>query len=345
MAAIIIFKRVARSLVLSWALMQLTITLQAAGADPQATNKPACYQLNKVITCADDISKPYCQSAPRGVPSNDSCQVKFSPQEGKFTLTCPAGNSGNFSWNAPPSTWCSDQELSLETSANFQESGKISGKYWHTDGLQLGSVSGSNPFDWLDVEVRNSSEKKSATIKGVHPQSGLKGFSLGIVASGWSIKPGGNATDSVGGGVEYVYTVAPASPPPPIAPKPTASTGASINFVVPGLPDFPSTPYECNEQGEGSYKKCIDSMKQIQDFASLSGLTDYSAGRAHNCYLAVMNGSVPLTVKTAAEFVSQKSFSWGDYLIRRQGADDMRSSPEALRRLCLAIFGKPVAVR
>ena len=166
----------------------------------------------------------------------NQCEFQVFLQQGKFKVTCPSG-SGEWNWQVPPQTWCSDQDGSLSASVNFSGSGKLEGKYggyqafqaWNTDGPSggIGIVSGSNPFDWSNgVEVRNSQGSKSGSMSGLRLQPGMDKFSIGVVISGWGYDP---TTDNAGFAVEYVYE--PGGQPtgeeqPPVGPQPPTGPGA-----------------------------------------------------------------------------------------------------------------------
>lgn len=220
------------SLVVLLALLVADLQVHATTpADAQTVAAATCYKLDRTITCTDDPKKDFCQAYPKVPLLPESCRMQFDARAGSFKLTCPQGSSAEWVWKPPPETWCSDQDVQLSGTINFSGSGSIAGKYWGIQALQLGPVSGINPFDWLEVSVTKSSLSKSGSVGGVHPLPGMKeGFSIGVVASGWGIKPGGNATDSAGSGVEYVYKVVQNLPPlevAPLPPPPPSSLGGS----------------------------------------------------------------------------------------------------------------------
>lgn len=236
MRAISVLFRVAGLFVL------LTVLLLIGGSTNVpvvAAQQRTCYRLVKTITCADDNKKDYCQSTQKldffgqadgsiigkyQGGKTDECEIHVFPQQGKYQFICPSG-SGEWNWQLPPETMCSDQDVSLSASMNFAGTGKLEARYWGNEAFQgrfeggpsggIGTVSGSNPFDWNTIEAQNSQGNKSGSISGLRPKEEMDKFSIGIVMTGFGIKPGGSSTDSVGFGIEYAYEPIPAGQEPP----------------------------------------------------------------------------------------------------------------------------------
>lgn len=225
-------------------------------ASATSTQQRTCYyRLTKITSCMDDTSKDHCQSA-RGlnfsrfadgsvnavVPSTttqDSCVLNYKP-DGGMNITCPNGFA-SLSWRIPPEYLFPDEAFALTLNASAGGTfSTISGKYWFypantfkarpggtgKSGGTLPAAGVPDPFDWIEV-TKEESGRINVTKTGqinVWLAPELDTFSIGVVGSGWAKKPGGNATASVGYGVEYIYERCAAGQV-----VPSSSTGSSAS--------------------------------------------------------------------------------------------------------------------
>jgi hypothetical protein len=239
----------------------LVLTLLLIGGSSHAPTAMAqqrtCYRFTKTITCADNVNQDYCQSSRdlilgklpdgsvigqvKGGTREDSCNFKYNSTDG-FQLNCPSGTA-QWGGSEPPPYMCSDQEQSFRAIAEARgQFASVSGRYWFSPAgtfqARPGGVGATgglvppgsrDPFTYIEAtEDKNSGSgtQNSGFIK-VLPARDLDKFSIGIVVSGWGKRPGGNATNGVGFGVEYVYERLSAGQEPPSSSAGSSSSGPS----------------------------------------------------------------------------------------------------------------------
>lgn len=262
-----------KRVLLMFVLLLLLLWVGGSYPTPTTSAQRTCYyRLAKITSCVDDKNKDYCQIARDltmskfadgsvnaivpGKSTQESCVLTYKPDGGVF-VTCPSGGS-RVGWHVPPQYLFPDEGFRLSMDAIAEGTyAYISGKYWFDPAGALKARPGgtgrsggivpagvADPFEWIEVTKEESGRTnvvKTGQID-VMPVPGLDKFSLGVVISGWGKKPGGNGTDNVGYGVEYIYERCTEGQVPPGsgAPVTPGSTGPGSS-TGPGAPVTPNT--------------------------------------------------------------------------------------------------------
>lgn len=181
-----------------------------------------CYELVKTTTCEDDPRQGFCQAYPGSTSDKRHCRVLFWSDSGKLEIKCPTNpaSAGEFTWDVPPQTWCSDERKPFQATASFTEGkGTISGRYWKYGNIDFSDdVAGEIGKDLDDgftekhwIEASTTDPKKASKTRTASrylrptPGDDTATFSIGVVVSGYGFNSGGNPTDTSGGGVAYEY--------------------------------------------------------------------------------------------------------------------------------------------